>query len=903
LKTVSSPGWQFSKTLNASSLVAAALLACGWFAPPAQGQEADAERAFTGAIRLFQGGWYDRAEKDLGAFVAAFPSSTNRTEAVLLQAQSRFQLKDYEGAIQLATSGLESAGGWKDQFLYWLAQSEAQLDRHELAAKTYAELLKDCPASELRLEASYGEALSRFRLGDTAQTVELLRSPTGPFQQAAKGSTNAMARVRGSFLLAEALFAQKNFPTAEQTLTQLAQPTLSAEAEWQRQFLLARIEMSDRRSEAALVRVTNLFNLATSRSNALLQARSLTLKGEILEELEPDAAIKTYQSIAGIAGISTEQKRQALLKLADLAVVQGRFTNAVRQLSAFLERNPQDPAADLIRVSLGEIYLKQYYAQVADTEGTNAAAAANGATNLLEQARMQFDQLIQHGANGHYLGQAYLNRGWTFWEQAQSGTDPGRLVDARKAFESAAAALPKSLEQAQARFKLADCDFQSRAYTNAIANYRLVLDGYSDVPEVKENLLDHTCYQLLRASIAAGQLPAAQAATDQLVREYPTSPWTDQGVFLYSQALMDAGEFAKAQQALDDFVRRFAQSPLLPDVHLSVARASMRQADWPAAIRRYDDWLSRFTNHLARPQAEFDRAWCHYQAGNETNALKLFTSLAQRFPNSASAPLAQLWLGDYCLNQRDYPGAETYYQLLSTSTNSVPVDLSRQGLLMAAKAAFFRQGYGDARSYLTNLITDPQFGAEAWFMLGDIELEDPSRNTNKLAKFEDAINRFQRVTSFYANSRLAPLAMGKIADCHFQLAAENTNRYEMATNQYWQVVTNAGLADVTTRSQAEFGLGQVLEKMAEQRTNRIELINGALGHYLDVVYGRRLRKGEDPDPLWVSRAALAAGTLATDRLQRFDEAERLYQEMIKTMPSLRATWEKRLNAIRQLRPR
>src|SRR6187200_3022352 len=54
----------------------------------ARAQETDPERAFTGAIQLFQGGWYDRAEKELGAFAAAFPNSTNRNEAILLQAQS-----------------------------------------------------------------------------------------------------------------------------------------------------------------------------------------------------------------------------------------------------------------------------------------------------------------------------------------------------------------------------------------------------------------------------------------------------------------------------------------------------------------------------------------------------------------------------------------------------------------------------------------------------------------------------------------------------------------------------------------------------------------------------------------------------------------------------------------------
>ena len=108
---------------------------------------------------------------------------------------------------------------------------------------------------------------------------------------------------------------------------------------------------------------------------------------------------------------------------------------------------------------------------------------------------------------------------------------------------------------------------------------------------------------------------------------------------------------------------------------------------------------------------------------------------------------------------------------------------------------------------------------------------------------------------------------------------------------------------MATRSQAEFGLGQVLQKMAEHWTNRTELLEGALEHYLNVVYSRRLQKGEDPDPFWLNKAAVSAGTLAVEQLQHFDQAERLYQSMLKTLPSQSAIWEKKLEILRQQRPK
>lgn len=871
-----------------------------------------AERAYTGALKLFEGGWYEQAEKELGAYVAAFPDSTNRPQAVLLQAQCRYELKKYEDVIRLLEPRLKTPGPQIDQERYWLAQAELQLERFEAAAQSFADLLKECPASPLRLESGYGEAFARFKLGDTARTVELLQAPTGAFQQAAKGSTNEAVLVRGGFLLAEALFAQKNFRAAEQTLTELAQRGLSPEAEWQRQYLLAQIELADRRAEAALLRVTNLVSIATTRSNALLHARSLTLKGEILEEQQPAAAAQAYEEITAIPGVGVDQKRQALLKLAELAVDQNRLTNAIQRLQSFLEQSPQDPATDLIRLTLGEVYLKQFHAFAGPGAVTNTPTALALGTNLLASARGQFDLIITQLTNSAFVGKAYLDRGWCLWEEARLLTNQTRLVESQKAFQSALAALPRSLDQARAWFKLGDVQFELKEYTNALASYRAILGQFADLPEVKEKLLDEALYQTARVGLASGDFAAAKAAVDRLLAEFPASPWTDDALWLYGRTLSDAGQFDKAHEIFADFQKRLPQSPLLPEVRLALGRTYARQGNWTAAIQCYDEWVAQFTNHVARPQAEFDRAWCYYQAGNETNAFTLFTNLVQQFPGTPCTPLAQLWIGDYYLNQRDLPrhyeNAEAYYQLLLRSTNAVPLELTRHAVLMAAKAAFFRTGYRDARNYLTNLVNDPQLvndaevGPEAWFMLGDIELEYPSRDvaTNRLARFEDAINWFARVTNIYAGSRLAPLAMGKIANCHFQLAALNTNRYEMATNQYWQIIQSP-LADVATRSQAEYGLGQVLEKMAEIWTNRTELLTSALDHYLNVVYSRRLGKDEQPDPFWMAKAAQAAGALAADRLQLPDRAERLYQDMLKAIPGLAPVWERRLETLRQQR--
>jgi outer membrane protein assembly factor BamD (BamD/ComL family) len=900
-RIVPDPGQSFSlrETLQKTWLILTAIVLFTSLHSAAE-PAADPGPAFNAAASLFRDGWYDRAEKQFGELVANFPNATNLNEAVLLQAQSRFQLQRYSDALSLLESQLPAAGPLADQFRYWQAEAQFHLGQFEAAANSYATILNEFPSSALCLPAVHGQAFAKFKINDIPATISLLQGPESAFHKAAANNTNEMTIVRGKLLLAEALFAGKQYRASEQILTDLAQRSLSQEYEWQRQFLLTRIEMADHRHSEALLRVTNLVAIASSGTNTSLQARALTLHGELLEEKQLELASHAYEAITRLHGITPEQQRQALLKIIDLAVIQDQFTNAIQRLGEFLKQNPQDPAVDLIHLTVGELYLKHHHSMAA--KATNRAALVSSGTNLLSQARSQFDQIINQFTNSQHLGKAHLNRGWAIWEEAQLLNEPSRLQESQKAFQSAINSLPKSYEQASARFKLADGYFQLKNFTNSLNNYRLLLEQYADLPDVRDKLLDHALHQSVRASIALRDFPQAKTALDTLLRDYPASPWRDHALLAFGRALLMAGDLAKAQEIFAEFEKSFPASQLLPEARLLAASTSARQNQYAAAIGQYEQWLATYTNHHSRPQVEFDRAWAHYQAGQETNALSLFARLVKEHPASPPAPLAQLWIADYHFNQRQYQAAESNYQLLFKTSDAIRPDLSKQARIMAAKAAFFRWGYKEARAYLTELIEDPRWGPEAYFMLGDIEIaDDTAAATNKLARFEEAIKYFDRITNtrFFPTNRFVPLALGRIADCHFQLAVQYTNSLDQAATNYHQVIFSG--ADIATRSNAEIGLAKVLEKMAEQRPNKKELLEQALSHCLKVVYSERL-KGEDPDPFFVKEAAMFAGRLA-ERLQRFEEAERLYESMLRSFPSLRPEWEKRLQAVRQQKSR
>src|SRR5207247_6196943 len=102
-----------------------------------------------------------------------------------------------------------------------------------------------------------------------------------------------------------------------------------------------------------------LLAIATSAGKPLLQADSIRLQAEILEEKQPEVALQAYERITQIKDLPADQVRQALLKSVDLAIAQKRLTNAIERLQTYMDstNSAGDSALDLLRLTLGELHL------------------------------------------------------------------------------------------------------------------------------------------------------------------------------------------------------------------------------------------------------------------------------------------------------------------------------------------------------------------------------------------------------------------------------------------------------------------------------------------------------------------------------------------------------------------
>ncbi len=879
--------------------------------------------AYEVALRFFQGAAYDLAEKELGSFLEAYPASEKVPEAVLLLAQARYQQKQTAGALQLLREKLPGAGAFEDQYRYWIGECLFQQGNFPDAATEFSAVVTRFPQSTRRLDAAVGEAYAQFRLGNAARTVELLGQPDGVFRQAGQARSGDELVVRGWLLLGEAALVSRQYGVGEEALTALDPKGLRPELAWQRLHLLARLQAAAQRWDAAQQSLSALVQQLGGHTNALAngyRADATALLGDTLERRsDVEGAIKAYEENLA-AGVPQERRAEAASSLARLALEPGRGDGTVPWLESLVGRLAADPTVDPLRLSLSDLLLRRYFAT---PEGGRTAATA-----YLQQARGHVGPVTTN-AQPAIAGRAFYNLGWCAWEEGRPANNAALLTNALEHFEVAVRRLPRSVEQAIAHFKAGDGCHALGRFPEALTNYWFAATNYvelpaftngtfvltnswlasatADRPGARAGLADNALYQVVRTAVAMNNLDAAAPAVALLGERYADSLFADHATLLYSEALGRSGRSADARALLEGFPQRFPNSPLRPDAELMIARTWQQEAAWPTALAQYENWLNQHTNHPSRGTAEFERAWTTFRSGDETNAFTRYTNSLAAFPVHPLAPGAQLWVADFFYRREQFDLAELEYQKLFQNTNWPVSELTYRARLMAAQSAYDRRVYKEAKAYLITLINTncPQnLLPDAYYLLGN-SIRSSAEATNLVQTLGEAIEAYRRIPLHYTNSARVPDAWLEIANCRFQLGKQlgtaEPKEYDLAAAAYTNAIAAAG-SDVAVRSQAEVGLGLVLERKAERATGaeRGALLADALARYLNVTEGKNLREGEVADLLWVTNAADNGARLA-EELQRWEVAERLYLRLQDLVPVFKRKYEARLERLRQAR--
>ena len=815
----------------------------------------------------------EKAEKTIVEFRQRYTNSTLLPEALLLQAKARFEQSNYVGAIEILTSHFNPRDPTADEYLYYLGLTQGKRGQYREAAEAFDRLTREYPASVHLLDGSIQQALAYSMVPEWRRVIDLLSQSNAVFQSVARTNSPGDLVFRGFLLLSRAQMAVSNHADAEATLRRFDKSLLNPTNAWQRQYLICQIQLADGRTEEALQNTTNLLTMAGNTLLPAVEAESAAFRASILETLARfDEAITNYNRNL-VEGRPTSRQRQAILKISELSIRQNKINDAAALLEQFLGQYPDSNSADLALLTLGELRLRQYE----ERAGTNNFLIA--ATNLLAQtnlaqAHSSFDTLVKKFPQSPFFPKGELDLGWCLWFE-------NRMPECQQALQTAITTLSHSTELALAYFKLADAQFRQGNFKGAINNYEALIRKFAALPLQSltvSNLFEPALYQEIRASLATEDLVAATNALARILSWYPNGFNTERAVLLTGQAISNAGDPPRARSLFTGFMNVVSTAASIPEVQLAIARTYEKENDWTNAIQQYERWLNMFTNHAARPQAEYFRACAISQTGDKTNAFISFTNFIARFPTNDLAAPAQWWVADFYYAMGAFSSAENGYQTIFTQWPKS--ELANQAQMMAGRAAFKRQSWGDADKYFTNLCNNANCPVELRFQ-ALFAHGDTLGSEGKAENYENAMNAFRLIARDYSTNKLAALALGQRACYALQWAQSSieNDKYETVSNAFMEVI-NSTQADARATNIATIGLGIVLEKLAQQRPDEARKFREqALDFYVNAFLNE-----EQPEVFWTKMAGTEAGRLAYE-MREWQKAIKIYQRLQKLLPA------------------
>ena len=437
-------------------------------------------RDYAAAAAAFQDGMYSRAETAFAQFVEKYPKSERGGEAMLLQAQAEIKQGDFTDAIRLLSrpDNQAKAGPLADQYVYWTGEAQFQGANYPAAAETWTALAQLFPESRLRLQALVGAAAAYAELAEWQQTISLLEIDERRYSSAWRRPTRTANWWRaGIYFWRRQNLQLKDFTGASAILEPLLDQTaLPPELRWRCGRLLYQAGArggrngrgAGRHDEPPANRPTRNKRRLALRGRGVARAGAGTTgpheRGPGRVSGEPDERAGGAAARGDLENRGTGHRRKTT------------FTKAETNLESFIAQFTSSPARDAALLTLGELYLKNHSAQ-------------RRRQIKLAEAQAWFDQFIGTFTNSPLLGKAYLDRGWCDWLAAKLDESSGDVQAAAQKYSAsfedfktaaqkiAALQQPPTEDLLVAWFKMGDVEFAQKDFTNALENYRAVLDS------------------------------------------------------------------------------------------------------------------------------------------------------------------------------------------------------------------------------------------------------------------------------------------------------------------------------------------------------------------------------------------------------------------------------------------
>lgn len=563
-------------------------------------------------------GEYEAAEDLYRRLVDEFPDSDLQVDAQLRLGVNQARNGYHESALTLFSSLTPQTDRQREELLFYTAESNAALGRHERAIANYNEFLREFPLSPRARAVRYGLGWSQLQARQFAQALTTFRALTGgsdSLAAAALYQIGAINVVRGDTASALAALHDLVYRLPYESFSDNAYNQLGRIHYRRANYDSARryLQIAARQFPESDVRV-EAFHLLGESYAALGQY---------------DNAHYSFSRTHKIAADPNDpHARRALYREGVMLYYVGRFNSAVDRLRRYVSAYPEGPEID---------------------EATFWLAEALYQDGTYDEAEQFYEAVIQRYPSSRFREHAMYGVAWAQFRQ----NNTQKFRESIASFERFLAAYPNSDDAVDATIRMADAYRFVKNYAKAIEVYESVGGRGGSGERAEEARI-----RLADAFIEMGDYERAVAVYRDLVRRYPKSPRIDLYDFAIGATYFKAGNDSLAVAELERFVSQYPESVYQPAALFTLGDAWYNLGNSERALVYYQAVLDRHPASPIVPEAITGLRFALESMGRGPEAVQIINAFETANPDRLPGDSLALTKGRILFDNGEYGQAE-----------------------------------------------------------------------------------------------------------------------------------------------------------------------------------------------------------------------------------------------------
>ena len=337
-------------------------------------------------------------------------------------------------------------------------------------------------------------------------------------------------------------------------------------------------------------------------------------------------------------------------------------------------------------------------------------------------------------------------------------------------------------------------------------------------------------------------------------RRHPNHDQAAQAQYMAALTALEEKEYAAAKQHSLQFLRKFRRDKLRPDVEFIAAESELLLDNHAAAITKYRSFLKTFPQHESAPQASVRMALALHLSNQHDDAVRLLNGTLPRLTDKSLRDEARSLLGRSYAKLNRLDDAARVLQQTGTGQQS-------EAALVALADIYREQNRSrEAEQQFEHVVRKfptGEFASEAQFRLAEIAYADE--------RYDVALQRYSDVVRQWPESEFAAHAQYGLGWAYFQ--KEEFSRTVQTASALLNQHASASKANAKAAKIATKGL--YLRAMANYQLGEHRTAINDVTAYLKT----NPSTNDALDAKYVQGLALAG-------LKRFDEAARVYQDIL-----------------------